>query len=641
MNELEIITILKQMQIFYLFDEESLKKLVKNLTFKTYKKGEIIYNEGEEGRYLYILNSGRLRIDSKGKIINYLGRRGDFIGEHSLMTDSKHSVTVSAAMDTDVFILDKNYFNELISKYPGIGVYISRALGERLQEKFDEEKNKDKIIISIYSSGKKSGTSILAVNLAYGIKKDTARSVVLVDLCAEDAESSIATLLDLGISKEKLYILTGEVPLLSSNSLEKYIITDKNGMKVFNYVLSKNDIIPLLSLLQENHDCIVIDLPHKLTEISEKILEQSDKILFICTPYEETLTKSVNDIHYINNTLKIPIEKVRIGQVCIREEDRKNVSKVEKTLNRHIDFHLVFEPRGIRESIETGVPFVISHPSLLISQNIKNLIRDLTGEKVGIALGSGTARGFAHIGVLKVLKKEGIPIDLVAGTSMGAFLGSIFASGISPETMEKIAISKFTAKKSIFSILDLVIPKSGFMSGIRIVNFLKSIIGNPLFLDLKIPLAIVASELSSGEPVILRTGSVIEAVRASISFPGILEPYYQNNKFLIDGGITMPVPVKALKEMGAKKTLAVDVIPKVDRSDSINQRPKVFDVVFRTVEIMGAEIAKESAQGANVVIKPDVSSFSSLEFHRVSEIIKAGEDAAYKSIPYIKELLKK
>ena len=641
MDNQEIKEILKQIPIFYPLDDKELGELAGKLTSKTYKKSEIIYKEGGEGGNLYILVSGKLCIRSKGKIVNYLGRRGDFVGEHSIMNDTRHSVTVEVAMDSEVFILNKKDFDDIISKKPEIGFQISRILSDRLQERYEEETLKEKTIISVYSGNRKAGTSILAINLASGIKKDTEKNVILIDLCALE-NGSASDLLHLDISKEKLNNLAGKVNMLSSSSIENYIVTSKYGIKIFNHVLSKDDIIPLISLLHENYDYIIFDLPHVLTENTVRILEQSDKILFVCIPEEEALTKSISDLRYLSDTLNIPVEKIKIGQICVREEDRTFVYKVEDAVCKHIDFHLVFEPRAVRESIETGVPFVLSNPSLLISQNIKNIIRDLTGKKIGIALGSGSARGFAHIGVLKVLKREGIPVDLISGTSMGAFIGSMFASGISPETMEKIALKKLPGKKSILSFLDMVIPKTGFINGIRIINFLKSVIGSPLFLDLKIPLIVVASDLGAGIPVVIRSGSVLEAVRASISLPGIFEPYKVNNRLLVDGGITEPVPVRALKERGANKIIAVDVVPEKDRSSFINEpRIRIFDVVGRIMEIMGSESAKRSAEGADIVIKPETSLIGAFEFHRIPEIIKAGEVAAEESMPFLKELLKR
>jgi NTE family protein len=206
--------------------------------------------------------------------------------------------------------------------------------------------------------------------------------------------------------------------------------------------------------------------------------------------------------------------------------------------------------------------------------------------------------------------------------------------------VEKIALEKFPAKKSIFSLLDMVLPKSGLINGAKIISFLKSIIGDPMFMDLKIPFAVVSSELETGNHVIFRSGSVLNAVRASISFPGIFEPYKLNGKFLVDGAITEPVPVRALKQLGANKIIAVDVIPERNKTIRMDN-PKVFDVVFRIMEIMESEIAQKSTEGADVVIKPEIESFGSLDFHKVADIIKAGEIAAENSIPFLKALLKK
>ena len=179
--------------------------------------------------------------------------------------------------------------------------------------------------------------------------------------------------------------------------------------------------------------------------------------------------------------------------------------------------------------------------------------------KIGLALGCGAARGLAHIGVLKVLEKHQVPVDIVTGTSMGAFIGGAYASGIKMSVMEEISLNadwKLNAMM-FFPTISL----SGFVDGKRIKEFLKNVIGNRNIEEGDRKFACVATDILTGEEIVIDQGSLIEAIRASISIPTIFTPVYHGNRFLADGGIVNPVPVDLARKMGADIVIAVNVIP--------------------------------------------------------------------------------
>ncbi len=180
--------------------------------------------------------------------------------------------------------------------------------------------------------------------------------------------------------------------------------------------------------------------------------------------------------------------------------------------------------------------------------------------KIGLALGSGAARGLAHIGILKALIEEGIPIDYISGSSMGALVGACYAKEGEIANFEEIVLK--TDWKQLVRLADpnLALLFRGFIHGQKVKELLRAIIGEVEFKDLKIPLAIVATDINTGEEVVIKEGSVIEAVRASISIPAIFIPVKLNNRFLIDGGIVNPVPVSMVKDMGATFIIACNVI---------------------------------------------------------------------------------
>ena len=314
--------------------------------------------------------------------------------------------------------------------------------------------------------------------------------------------------------------------------------------------------------------------------------------------------------------------------------------------------------------------------------------------KIGLALGSGAARGLAHIGVLKTLEKHRIPIDVIAGTSMGAFIGGAYASGIKVETMEEIAINvdwKLTAK-----MFTPTISFSGFVEGKRINDFLRNIIGDRNIEDLDIRFACVATDILSGEEVMIEKGSLVEAIRASISIPVIFTPVSMEDRFFVDGGIVNPVPVDLARRIGADLVIAVNVIPmnpsllrkqkmkkekklksrkkeinsqrinialakylrnKINSLSSVSKiseilkkgeeeklaSPNFINVFLNTINIFEGEIIKLRLEKnpPDFLIEPDTASINPREFYKAREAIKAGEEATIKIIPEIKARLKK
>ena len=178
-------------------------------------------------------------------------------------------------------------------------------------------------------------------------------------------------------------------------------------------------------------------------------------------------------------------------------------------------------------------------------------------KKVGLALGSGAARGLAHIGVIKALEEYNIPIRMIAGTSMGALVGAAYATGLSGTELEEIACT--INFRTIAKLFLPTLPITGLVDGKRIEDFLKALVGDVNIRNLKIPFAAVAADIESSEEILIRDGSLIGAIRASISIPGIFTPAKHQNRYLVDGGLLNPVPVDVVRNMGADFVIAVSV----------------------------------------------------------------------------------
>jgi NTE family protein len=272
----------------------------------------------------------------------------------------------------------------------------------------------------------------------------------------------------------------------------------------------------------------------------------------------------------------------------------------------------------------------------------------VSSRKVGLALGSGVARGLAHIGVLKVLRNHGIPVDMIAGTSMGAVVGASYAIRGDVTRLEEIALGM--SRMHVLSLVDLTLPRTGLISGRRVVAWGKSLIGSDVqFSDLKTPFSCVATDIMTGQEVVITEGSVLEAVRASISIPGVFALARLDGKYLADGGLVNPVPVNTARQMGADIIIAVNVLPDIGpektrwaarSSEGEPRPPSLIEVLMQSAYIGSHALARTSLLGADVVIEPRVAHIGPSEFHRAKECVLEGELAAEDAIPAISRLLK-
>ncbi|MBA2874101.1 patatin-like phospholipase family protein [Thermaerobacillus caldiproteolyticus] len=250
--------------------------------------------------------------------------------------------------------------------------------------------------------------------------------------------------------------------------------------------------------------------------------------------------------------------------------------------------------------------------------------------KIGLALGSGGARGFAHLGVIKVLEEECIPIDYIAGSSMGALVAALYASGLGIDRLYKLA-KAFRRNDYI----DVAIPKMGLIAGKRIKEFIRLLTKGKNIEDLTIPIAIVATDVQRGEKVVFRRGDVVGAVRASISIPGIFVPEVIDGRMLVDGGVIDRIPVSVARDMGADLVIGVDV-SHVKVNEPITS---IFDVILQSIDILQDELARCREIASDVMIRPHVEQYSSRAFTHVEEIIEIGEVEARKQIDKIRQAI--
>ncbi len=250
---------------------------------------------------------------------------------------------------------------------------------------------------------------------------------------------------------------------------------------------------------------------------------------------------------------------------------------------------------------------------------------------VALALGGGASKGFAHIGIIKVLKENNIPVKVVTGTSAGSIVGSLYASGMSPDRLELEA--EILGKTDL---VDLTLSSSGFIKGEKLQNYINQKVGNRPIQQLPIKFAAVATDFESGKAVAFNRGNVGQAVRASASIPNVFQPTMIGSRRYVDGGLSQPVPVSAAKKQGANFIIAVDISARPVKN--VNQG--FFSYLDQTFNVMSIPLLQHELGQANVVIKPQVLEMGSIGgFDQKRRAIQLGEEAARAALPEIKRKL--
>ncbi len=302
--------------------------------------------------------------------------------------------------------------------------------------------------------------------------------------------------------------------------------------------------------------------------------------------------------------------------------------------------------------------------------DVRRLAREVSGRLLGLALSSGAAKGFAHIGVIQVLEENGIEVDVVAGASMGAYVGSIWANGADGPELERLA-RELEGRWAFWTLIDPVFPpRQGFLGGFSVKRRLMRTIGRARFADLLRPMRVVAGNLATLERVVFSAGEVADAVHASIAVPGICVPVAIDGETCIDGGIVDPLPVEVLREMGVARVIAVDAIPTPDRiryaleaerelarhsskrirklfrkvlplDQQLNYfaRGNLFEILMRSIHGAQIRMAEASCRMADLVLRPDICDDRWLDYRNPGKFIALGREEAERRLDEIKAIV--
>jgi len=252
--------------------------------------------------------------------------------------------------------------------------------------------------------------------------------------------------------------------------------------------------------------------------------------------------------------------------------------------------------------------------------------------KIAVVLGAGASKGFAHIGVLKVLESHKVPIHMVVGTSVGSFVGSLYAYGYNPYQLQTIA---FAIQKD--DMADYIIPDNGFIKGEKLENFVNQKVKYTTIDKFRIPFYAVATNIQSGEEMVFGRGNTGRAVRASCSIPGVFNPVVVGGNAHVDGGVVSPVAVDAARRYGADVVIAVDISAGLSPAAPAG----TVETIMQAIDIMHNKMAVIQLKNADVVIRPKVGYIGSSDFTKRHEAIMEGEKAAEEAMPAIDQIIVK
>ncbi len=632
-----------------------------------FKRGDIVYHEGTPSDAFYVVISGQFRLfiksrtDLKGDTLVYF-YRGDHFGEASLLSNRPHSGSVEAERDGIILRFEKEDFLKLMSDIPALALYLSRSLGHRLSRNFDASHRREVKIASLYSRVGAKNILQFWVDFSSRLAMETKRRVVLVDF-VNPADAYWRELIHRDPAAASLDLLNTDPS--KESELNRVVVDTQSGFHFLHVNLpSQGDIDEkkinaLITFLTYRYDYLMIRLPIEINQIAFKTLRQSDRVYLYSEADPTNLSQSAEMIKDLQETFGFGINDIKTILPAHSKNDAVEYAEREAILRSKIFGQLPVKADNAQR-YETTIRF---------------MAKEMAGTLLGLALGSGAAYGLAHIGVLRVLEQEGIHIDVIAGCSIGALVGGFWAAGYSADELEKIA-SSIDRKSGFFKLLgfhDVSIAHKGFFKGNQVLKFFENYLGDKTFQDLLIPTKIIAADLFTSEEYIFESGRVADAIRASSSIPGIFRPFLYQGKYLIDGGVVDPMPVRVLTKMGVKKIIAVNVLsgPKdrIERNrirEEIKKRQKeelaqrnfwvrtlaqtadkvygryavnIFNVIMSTIQFMEYEMAELWGSQADVVIHPIVQEAHWAEFYSPQKFIKIGEERTREQIVDIKALM--
>lgn len=597
---------------------EEMQQLIPELQEKHYIAGEQIMRQGETSQLLYMIVSGQVRVyvEQETKVELAELSEGQFFGEMSCLTGDPVSAHIEAVGDVHVLTLSRTGMMLLMDRNSDFRSRMIEAMIQRIQNSNSrvlEEHTKSMIIMKQREmeewerNGELIGQSAAMRKLLDRIEQLASR-VDHVVVVGEPGTGKMS------VANRLHYATTGgQYPLIRLAASD----TESPDWETKMHAAKGGTVI-----LENAENCSPDTLQRminaasrtRMVMTSQRPLELRDATILHVPPLRERTEDIPLLAQYFVGKERGSDAKEEISQ------DALNMLAIYPYLTENVEeLHNL-----IKEAC------VLSEGRVIYSHHLRFGRRRKAGErpKIGLALGSGAARGVAHLGVLRVLEQEGIPVDMVAGTSVGALIGGVYAAGM--PVNDSIAVVE---RLGWGELIRPTLPMSSLVHNAPVIKFIEKYVGKRLIEDLPIPYGAVASNVSTGEAHIMRTGSLAHAICASTAVPAIMRPVHYQGKRLSDGAIVHPVPAALVRSMGADIVVAVNVCPE---SFAKGAARHLIDSLMNTIDIMSAKLVKEELQLADIVLRPDLG-FNQISFKDAANYIAAGEVVTRESIARIRE----
>ncbi len=635
---------LSRVPLFSSVPAEQIRDLSGLFSKVVYSKGDVICRQGVAGDSMYVIRSGAVsvfkEVDGREFFVQEL-KRGDFFGELALLSRGERQATVTASLDVVLFCLTRENFEVLLKKNKSIGLYLSRYYAKRMATEAGGVGRRAMVPVfyAVSATGPELGVSHFLYSVSFHISDESQKRVVVIEPHLE-AERIMHKyeLARMGCPDPGLFRV---LPEGSYKPEDIHWYAHGSGFHVLQLKSGFSDrlseIMPaLMAGLKESYDVVFFNLTHCLNDMERLFVRLCDRTFLLVHNTEEKIAgvrSRLQELEQICGSSAF-LGRIRVGvshlygekgvarqelaqRLGLSETPGIWVDRSEPAFNDRIDTHKCFPVKGPRA-----------------------VAREIAGIRLGLALGAGAARGWAHIGVLKVLEEAGIHIDMIAGTSMGALVGGIYAATASVEKLKQSTIDLFqTRSDTRRKIFDYTLPKQGLLKGKKAAQLVRNAVNSADFLDLMIPTYLVGVDILNEEEVIFETGDVTDAVRSSIAIPAVFYPFKHQGRWMVDGGLLNPVPVDVLIRKGADMVIAVSIESEASGAGSQNKDPGIKEIISRTISIVHGRATGDYVKNADLVLYPDVSTFAWDDFHEGIALMRRGMEACFARLPDIQKMI--
>ena len=637
------VELLASLPLLRCFEAAEREALVELFVEESHPRGEVVCREGDEGTCLYVVLDGELEVKTggeDGRVVQRLGP-GDFFGETSLLLGGPRTATVVVRRAAQLLALDRAAFERAFLQNARALEHISRVLSRRLATTTRGDVTPEgTMVVAVTGEPGLCGKSLVAATLAE----------ILRDLSRLDVALVQVEPLPHGPRSNGPHPLAG-IGREARDAIEARLERERDRPARLRVGVSAADagrssgqaLDSLVAALAGSFAFVVLDVgvvEEGLVRAAETVADVLVRIVAAAAPEPPSQAGGRRRVFQVVNlhnrgSTAVPINHC---EPFVVPDDPTLDARDPVAHARHL--------RDVRRA--------------RASAPLQRLARKILGMTVGVALGGGAAFGIAHVGVLQVLEANGVPIDVLAGTSMGSVVALAYAAGTTPEEMAKLA-RRLDRPLPILSALDVTLTRRGHLAGRRMVDLLMPFLGQArCFEDLVWPARAVATDIEHGERVQIGTGPLRAALQASCSVPVIWSPVRLGERVLVDGVLVDPVRAEVAYEMGADLCVAVNVIPRPDKEaetfltklsrqvgrfnpfsyvGEARHLPNLLEIYMNSMQVLWHELGHFRAICADVRIHPNLSRFTWTDFHRPVEIMELGAAAAEQALPEIRRVL--